>query len=247
MEIFIVDDFDDKLYMEMIEAGVADFIRDHRIASKVTIATSAEMKLLLNIRNEFYLEPNFYLFNTKSFASSKGMIEFYRTLRETHPLNVSCVLGTDSNLVPEFVKNNAKICDFINVEERSYSCVEKRVTDSLKWFFTKIFTIIPQIEIFETKNITYYLNHNEIVYIETVPRSSFSRIYTKSRTCKVPRRLNAFALSQLAGFVKIHASFIVNVRKIRIVDKSKSLVTMIDGSTIPASRKGLKVLSQLKI
>jgi two-component system LytT family response regulator len=86
------------------------------------------------------------------------------------------------------------------------------------------------------------VNYNEIIYIKA--EGAYSRIYTtKERDFLVSKNLNTLIREfPKEIFVRIHRSYIINIKYIKNQDNIGSTVELINGAFIPVSRRKLDVI-----
>lgn len=91
------------------------------------------------------------------------------------------------------------------------------------------------------------INFNEIIYIKA--EGSYSRIYlNRNKEIYVSKNLNIL-LKELPKelFVRVHRSYIINVKSIINHDKIKSIVEVTNGDFIPVSRRKVKIIDSFFI
>ena len=84
------------------------------------------------------------------------------------------------------------------------------------------------------KNLRWQIAKADIIYAESYARHVC--VYTAERKYEVVGKLNdLYAALENCGFVRIHQSFIVNIKHIKCF--SYDSVTLIDGTVLPVSER----------
>lgn len=218
MRIVICDD--DRLFMELLEEQTKD-IMERLCGSRIQVSGCCDGQELLeqNEADIYFLDIDMPVING---------IEAANRLQEQYPGSILIFVTNREDLVFEAIKcqpfrfiRKAKIQE--ELEEAIQAALWKKEREE------RILTL-------ETKDAMLHVYSRDIEYIES--QGHYLRFHQGKNCYKVRGRLNEQEqILDLCGFVRIHASYLVNMRYVESVTAYK--VYLDDKTELPVSRKKL--------
>ncbi len=146
-------------------------------------------------------------------------------------------LYTEVNLV--FVSNRVDLV-FESIHQNPFRFVrkshfEEEIKEAILSLLKKL-TNDSHVASFENKTEQYHLPIHEIVYIES--RKHYVYINTYDKEYKIRMKLSSCEeMLKGYGFIRIHGSILVNVRKIKCLNSKEAV--LINGKALPISRNNI--------
>lgn len=172
-------------------------------------------------------------------------MELAQKIREYHKDAFIVFFTTKSEMAPLTFKYQVEALDFIvkdgdedEIKERILSTIRTAVARHVKTGTGKVFQVKQDDKVIQ-------LPLDEIIYIETTGTRYKLNLYTHQRRLSLNGELKKIEADLDERFIRSHQSFLVNRDHITAYQFPKNEFTLSDGSVIPMSRAGKKILKDL--
>lgn len=187
-------------------------------------------------------EGNVYFLDLEIRGEQRAGFEVAARIREKDRFGVIVFITTHSEMAPVTFEYQVSALDFI-VKDLSQSLYEEKVCSCLIKAKEQIQTLRGEFDYFtfQNKHCSFQVPFHEILYFET------SEIPHKLRLVTVNKEMEFYAdLKEVEGLderlFRSHRSYIVNIARIRTVQKAEHLIEFDNGYTCLLSRRYAKAL-----
>lgn len=226
-----------------IRKQMTDLVNNFCLFSEldVTLSLSTEHPRLVLDFLKAVRNPVLFFLDIDLGAEMDG-IELARGIRAQNKEAFIVFFTTKSELAPMTFKYQLEAMDFIakdtdeeEIKARLLSSIQTSVARSLKASTSKIFQIKHDDKIVQ-------LPMDEILYIETTGTRYKLQLHTAKRRITMNGELKKIEEELDDRFVRCHQSILVNSEQIKEIDFLGSELTLTDGSIVPMSRGGKKLV-----
>lgn len=226
---------------------------------KINIAICDDNKIFCNQLKEFierYNLDNGTNCEVNSFNSGIELLEQYTDDYKIIILDIEMEGMNGIETAMEIRKNNQKVIIwFLTVSEAyvmdgykaeafrylikplSYEEFSKQFEESIKWVAEKYVTPI----VIEYKNETYHLEEDDILFIEVYGHKLIYHLYDQPITT-IDSLKNIESQLSKSGFVRIHRSYLINLKKVKTFNKVE--IIMQNDEKVPISKYKEKEFKQ---
>ena len=174
-------------------------------------------------------------------------IDGMQLAQKIRELNKGCFIvffTTKSEMAPMTFKYQLEAMDFIvkdsteeEIKARVISSITTAVTRSLKGGNTKFFQIKQDDKVIQ-------LPMEEILYIETTGIRYKLMLHTAKRRLNINGELKKIEEELDDRFIRCHQSYLINLNQVDTYDFPGNELTLTDGSVIPMSRSGKRLIKE---
>ena len=172
-------------------------------------------------------------------------MDLAREIRELNKESFIVFITTKSEMAPLTFKYQLEALDFI-IKDEAEDEIRQRLISSIKTAIKRhVKPVDGKVLQIKTDDKVVALPMSEILYIETTPVRYKLKLHTATRRLSINGELKKMAGEVDERFVRAHQSYLVNRDHIKEIDYSGNMITLTDGSEIPLSRSGKKLLREL--
>ena len=237
LEIYICED-EANIRKKMAKV-IGDFALVSELDTELVLTTGNPSLILDSYKNTN--NPVLFFLDIDLGTEMNG-IELAEKIRAENKEAFLVFFTTKSEMAPLTFKYQLEALEFITKDDAEEE-IRKRIINSIKTAVTRS-TKSSSGKIYQIKHDDklIMLPMNDILYIETTPIRYKLNLHTTRRRLTISGELKKIEGELDDSFIRIHQSYLVNRNQIMTIDFPKALLTLYDGSELPISRSGRKLL-----
>jgi two-component system, LytTR family, response regulator AgrA len=232
---------DDDIQRKAIEAIINEEILNSNLELNINLSTKKPEDVIKHV--EASKGSTFIYFLDVEFEGAMNGIELAKRIRKFDSKGYIIFVTSHSELTLLTFHYKVQAMDYIvkydskEMQDRIVECINEAYND-YKNYNIKEGNIIP----ISIGNRVVYFNIDEILFFETTNKDHRIRIHTCDEQLEFYGTLKDIEKSVSENYYKPHRSYLVNIKKIKSIDKDKLIIHMINGEVCYIASRYLRGL-----
>lgn len=239
LEVIICED--NEKQRNEIEKIIVDEIINFNLDVKIVLSTSSYEKVISHVETSNF--KTFIYFFDVDFGDKINGIELAKIIRKYDPKGYIIFVTSHSEMTLLTFKYKVQAMDYIeknnekDMKKRIIECIKEAIEDYRNVNVLGENTI--QIN-FGSRIVNY--NFKDILFFETTDKNHKIRVHTMEEQLEFYGTLKGLEKSVNSDFYKPHRGYLVNTRNIKVIDKEKMMIYMVNGEVCYIAFRFLKGL-----
>lgn len=238
LKVFICED--DKKQLDRFNKYVENIIFSEDLDMDISLVTNDPYDILHFLKDNSV--NGLYILDVDLKTSING-IELAEKIRKYDPRGFIVFITTHCEMSHLTFKYRVEAMDYIIKDD--YKEVKNRIKECLLNAYSKYTSLnnnVQKIFTVEIEGRTISIEHDSILFFETSHTPHKIILHAKSRRVEFYSKLKDIEKELDDDFCRCHESFIVNKNNIEKINKTKRIISMVNGQECIASIRGLRKL-----
>lgn len=238
LKVFICED--DNKQLKQVNKYIENVISYEDLDIEISLSTNNPYDILFFLKNN---SVNGLYFLDVDLKTSINGIELAEQIRKYDPRGFIVFITTHSEMSHLTFKYKVEAMDYIIKDD--YREVKNRIKECILNAYSKYISLyndVQKVFIIEDDGRTINVKYDNILFFETSHTPHKIILHAKNRRIEFYGNLKNIEKELDERFYRCHESFIVNRDNIKQVNKTKRIISMVNGQECVASIRGLRKL-----
>lgn len=232
---------DNSYQREQIETIIRDELKKLNLNMSIVLSTNTPENVITYL--EKYKTNTFLYFLDVDLKSKVNGIELAKIIRKSDPMGYIVFVTSHAELTLLTFQYKVQAMDYIvknnlnGIKDKISECINEAYND-----YKNSNTIKTNSIQINAGNKVIYFNLDDILFFETTSKDHKIRIHTCEEQLEFYGTLREIEKMVSSDYYKPHRSYLVNTKKIKVIDKDNFIIYMINGESCYVAARYLKGL-----